>query len=57
MRMLDIAVQQQGEAATINTASMIEQEIDVILNTMRTFSAFSPLSGMYSIHTSRCDYN
>lgn len=44
--MMAIAGQQIG-ATTMYTVGVIEQELEVILNAMKTLSAFFPLSGAY----------
>jgi hypothetical protein len=38
---------QQIEATTMYSMAVIDQELEVILNAMKTLSAFFPLSGAY----------
>ncbi|KAJ7144900.1 hypothetical protein C8R43DRAFT_1013406 [Mycena crocata] len=48
VRMMGIAGQQIG-ATTMYTAGVIEQELEIILNAMKTLSAFFPLSGDHAM--------
>jgi len=48
VRMMAIAGQQIG-ATTMYTVGVIEQELEVILNAMKTLSAFFPLSGDHAM--------